>query len=113
MALMDDIKKTGKNIAQKTSDLIEIQKLNMSISQQKDKINKLYSEIGAAAYQEFKAGNDIGFTDKFNEIDAFEEKIDELQNKLMQLENSKKCPGCGSEIGAEDAFCPKCGTKAG
>lgn len=111
MSFLDDLKKAGKNIAQKTGDVVEIQKLNMGISQEKDKIKKVYAEIGEEVYQQFKAGNDLGYADKCNEIEVFVAKAEELQEKLMQLKNSKVCPSCGSEISADTAFCPKCGTK--
>lgn len=110
MAFLDNLKRTAKNIAQRTGDMVEIQKLNMGISQEKDKIRKIYTEIGEEVYQQFKAGNDLGYTEKCSEITEYEAKIEELQEKQMKLKNSKKCPSCSSEISADTAFCPKCGT---
>jgi len=112
MNFMDNLKNTMKNLAQKTSDVVEIQKLNLAVSQEKDKVRKIYIQIGEEVYKQFILGNDLGFTDKCNEIAGYEEKIEELKDKIMRLKNAKKCEGCGSEISADAAFCPKCGTKA-
>lgn len=111
MAFIDDVKKVTKSIAQKTGDLMEISKLNLSISQEKDKIGRLYSEIGKAVYEKYKAGNDLGFGEKCASIAEIERKIDELQQKLCELKNVKKCPSCGAELSMDSAYCPKCGAK--
>jgi DNA-directed RNA polymerase subunit RPC12/RpoP len=111
MDFVNELKKFGKNVAQKSSDIIEITKLNMSISQERDKINKLYREIGEAVYQQYKLGNDLGFGDKCGQVFEVESKIEEYQNKIMQIKNLAKCPGCGSEVGTETIYCSYCGAK--
>lgn len=111
MAFMDDLKKFGKSVAQKSSDVVETTKLNMSISQEKEKINKLFIEIGAAVYEQYKLGNDLGLSDKCNQVAELEAKIEEYQSKILEIKNAMKCPGCGTEINADTTFCPQCGTK--
>ncbi len=111
MAFMDDLKKFGKNVAQKSSEMVETTKLNMSITQEKDKINKIFYEIGAAVYEQYKAGNDVGLGDKCMLIVEMEAKIAEIQAKIMEIKNATKCPGCGAEVSAETVFCASCGTK--
>ena len=111
MAFMDDLKKFGKNISQKTSDMVEVTKLNSAISQEKEKIRKLYYEIGTAVYEQYKAGNYLGMEEKCSQIAEIEQKIEELQQKIQEIKNSKKCPGCGTEVTADTAFCPQCGNK--
>lgn len=111
MAFMDDLKKFGKNVAQKSSDMVETTKLNMSISQEKEKISKLYHEIGAAVYEQYKLGNDLGLGEKCVLIAEYEAKIEEIQNKVLEIKNAMKCPGCGAEVSAETVFCAQCGYK--
>lgn len=111
MAFIDNLKKFGKDVAQKSSDMVETTKLNMSISQEKEKITRLYTEIGSLVYQEFKAGNDVGFGEKCAQIVEMEGKIEELQNKILEIKNAAKCPGCGAEVSAETVFCAQCGAK--
>jgi Zn finger protein HypA/HybF involved in hydrogenase expression len=112
MAFWENLKRTGRNIAQKTGDVVEIQKLNMAISQEKDKIKSLYAEIGEEVYQEFEAGNDLGYTEKCSEIAQYKARIEELQLKQMKLKDTKKCMGCSAEISGDSVFCPKCGAKS-
>jgi DNA repair exonuclease SbcCD ATPase subunit len=111
MAFMDDLKKFGKNISQKTSDMVEITKLNSAISQEKEKIRKIYYEIGTAVYEQFKAGNNLGMEEKCSQIAEHEQKIEELQEKILEIKNTGKCPSCGTEVSEDTAFCPQCGAK--
>ncbi|NLN65999.1 MAG: zinc ribbon domain-containing protein [Clostridiaceae bacterium] len=111
MAFIDDLKKFGKNVAQKSSDVVETTKLNMSISQEKEKINRLYNEMGAAVYEQYKMGNDLGMSEQCSQIAEFEAKIEEYQNKILEIKNAVKCPQCGTEVSAETVFCAQCGTK--
>jgi len=111
MAFIDNLKKFGKDVAQKSSEMVETTKLNMSISQEKEKITRLYTEIGSLVYKEYKAGNDVGFGEKCVQIAEAEGKIEELQKKIMEIKNTTKCPGCGAEVSTETVFCAQCGTK--
>ncbi|HEY8499121.1 MAG TPA: zinc-ribbon domain-containing protein [Clostridia bacterium] len=111
MAFMDDLKKFGKNISQKTGDMVEVTKLNSAISQEKEKIRKLYYEIGTAIYEQYKTGNNPEVEEKCAQIAEIEQKIEELQQKIQEIKSSKKCPGCGTEVSTDTAFCPQCGTK--
>lgn len=111
MAFMDDLKKFGKNVAQKSSDMVETTKLNMSISQEKEKINKTFTEIGAAVYEQYKMGNDLGMGEKCMQIAEYEAKIEEYQKKILEIKSAVKCPNCGAEASAETVFCAQCGAK--
>lgn len=111
MAFLDDIKKATKTIAQKTGDMVEVSKLTLSISQEKDKINKIYTDIGKAVYEQYKLGNDIGFGDLCSAVEEHERKIDELQQKINEIKNVRKCISCGAEISADTVYCPQCGAK--
>ena len=113
MALFDDLKNkvtaTAKNVAQKSGELVEITKLNMSISTEQEKINKVYAEIGAAVYNSYKAGNVIGFDEQCQKIKESEDAIAVTKQKILELKNAKTCSQCSSEISRDVSFCPKCG----
>ncbi len=111
MAFFDDVKKLGKNVAEKGKDAIEITKLNSQISSEKDKMKDLYSKIGEQVFINFKNGNDQGFGEWCVQIQELEAKVEELKNKVMEIKDSSKCPACGAEVSKETAFCPKCGAK--
>ena len=111
MAFFDDVKKLGKNVAEKGKEAIEITKLNSQISTEKDKMKEMFAKIGEQVFLSFKAGNDQGYGEWCVQLQEMEAKIDELKNKIMEIKDSSKCPSCGSEVSKEIAFCPKCGGK--
>jgi rubrerythrin len=113
MSFLDDVKKFGKNITDKSKDVIEITKLNSQINGEKDKIKELYYKIGEQVYQAYKGGGENDFSAACAEISEIETKIAELQNKVLELKNAAKCPNCGAEVSKETTFCSKCGTKIG
>ena len=111
MAFFDDVKKLGKNVAEKGKEAIEITKLNSQIGGEKDKMKDMFTKIGEQVFVSFKAGTDHGFGEWCVQLLEMEAKIDELKNKIMEIKDSTKCPSCGSEVSKETAFCPKCGAK--
>ena len=113
MAFFDDVKKIGKNLAQKSSEMVEVTKINMNISTEKDKIQKIYTQIGEAVYNDFKAGNQVAYAEQCTEIQQIEAVVAELQAKVLELKNELKCPSCGADVTKGVAFCPKCGAKLG
>jgi hypothetical protein len=111
MAFLDDVKKFGKNISEKGKDVIEITKLNSQIGSEKDKIKDLYYKIGELVYKTFSAGESTAYDESCVQIKEIEDKISELQAKVLELKNATKCPNCGAEVTKETAFCSKCGSK--
>lgn len=111
MAFFDDVKKLGKNVADKGKDLVEVTKLNSQIGTEQGKINEIFGRIGAQVYENYKAGNDSGFGEFCAQVAELEAKINELRQKVMEIKDSAKCPNCGAEVAKDVAFCPKCGTK--
>jgi len=117
MSVLDNITKkvtgTAKAAAKKSSDIVEVTKLSMSIGTEEEKITKCYTEMGKALYEAFTQGENIGesFKEYCEKIKSYEENIKEIKQKILELKNIKICPGCNEELEAEVAFCPKCGTK--
>lgn len=111
MAFFDDVKKLGKNIAEKSKDVVEITKLNGQINSEKDKMKDLYVKIGEQAYINYKNGGESQYTEHCAQIAEIEAKIGELTNKVLEIKNASKCPTCGAEVSKDTAFCSKCGTK--
>lgn len=107
------VAETAKAAAKKSSELVEVTKLNMNVGAEESKIEKTYSEIGKVVYQKFDEGEDVGeaFAELCGKIKSYEENIKELKQKILDLKNVKLCSGCGTELAAEVVFCPKCGAK--
>jgi ribosomal protein L32 len=111
MAFFDDVKKFGKNLADKGKDAIEVTKLNSQINGEKEKIKEMYLKIGEQVYEAYKAGTETSYGESCAQIAEIEAKIKELTDKVLELKNAQKCPNCGAEVSKGTAFCSKCGTK--
>jgi hypothetical protein len=117
MSVIDNITKkvtgTAKVAATKANDIVEVTKLNLNIGTEEDKIRKLYAELGKAVYDAYSTGVEIGDAFKFycKRIDEIEKNIEDMRQKILEMKNLKTCSGCGAELEADVAYCPKCGKK--
>lgn len=117
MAFLENLGKkigeTAQAAAKKSSELVEVTKLNSNISAEEEKIQRLYSQMGKAAYQKF---TETGNTDDYlreacEQIAAHEQNIKALKEKIAEVKGIKSCIGCGAEMERAQIFCSKCGTK--
>lgn len=117
---MSFINKLGKKLGEatqtatkKSSELMETTKLNSEIKSERNKINKYYLEIGKKVYGTYSEDDEIfeGFEEVSNEINNSKAKIQELNERLLEIKNIKICSNCGHELPKESTYCDKCGTK--
>lgn len=118
---MDFFSKIGKKASQtykvtkeKATNLSEELKLKGKISDLRDKIEKLYTEIGKTVYNEVKDGKDVSkeeITEKCDEISKCKDEIEKIQSDILILKKVTKCTNCGEELDLGDPFCYKCGAK--
>ncbi|MCX7923380.1 MAG: zinc ribbon domain-containing protein [Clostridia bacterium] len=117
MTLFENLTKrvteTARAAAKKSSDIVEVTKLTMAINTEEDKIEKAYAEIGKIVYLKFAEGEAVadevkGFCE---DIKLFEQNIEEIKQKILDLRKVKVCPECTAELEPEMAFCHKCGAK--
>lgn len=99
--------------AKKSSDLVEITKLNMAISAEEDKIEKTYAKIGKEVFAKYNSKDEVdpSLTALCEEIKTYQDTILDLKAKLMDLKNIKLCVECQAELDKNIQFCPKCGAK--
>lgn len=104
---------TAKAAAKKSSEVVEVTKLNLSIGAEEDKIKKLYTEIGKSIYETYAKGEAVGeeFKGQCDIIRSYEDNIKEMKAKILELKEMKLCSACGAELETGIAFCPKCGAK--
>ncbi|MDP4094782.1 MAG: zinc ribbon domain-containing protein [Bacillota bacterium] len=104
---------TAKAAAKKSSDIVEVTKLNMNIGSEEDKIQKKYTEIGKILYDLYVSGESTNEVIKTHceVIKTHEENIKKMKQKILELKNIKVCPSCGTELEQEILFCSKCGAK--
>ena len=117
MSFFDNLgKKVGEAAqvaAKKSSDLVEITKLNMAIGAEEDKIEKAYAKIGKEIFAKFTSNYEVDpdVVAFCEEIKTYQDTISNLKEKLMDLKNVKLCTGCKAELEKNAMFCPKCGAK--
>ncbi len=117
MAFLENLGKkigeTAQAAAKKSSEIVEVTKLNANISSEEDKIQKLYTQMGKAAYQKF---SETGNTEEYlreacEQVVAHEQNIKALREKIAEVKGIKTCSGCGAEMERMQIFCSKCGTR--
>jgi len=117
MTILDDIGKKISEAAQvaakKSSELVEVTKLNISINTEEDRIQKLYEQIGKEIYEYFKSEEDVPeeLKDVCSEIRAREATIKDIKDRILEIKNLKACIKCGTDLEMGVLFCSKCGAK--
>lgn len=104
--------KAAADIAgKKTSEIVEISKLKLQITQLNSEVDKSYSRLGALVYESLK--NSADAKDVINvivaEIDELNSKIQEAEGKINELKNVVKCANCGMVNNDEAVYCSRCG----
>lgn len=117
MAMFDNIgRKLGdlaQNAAKKSSEMVEVTKLNINIKSEEDSINQLFSEIGKYCLIKYEAGNenDNSIIELCEKIKGNKANINILKDKINEIKNVAVCEKCGSEVLRTSTFCGSCGAK--
>lgn len=92
-------------------EMADISNLKESIEQEQKNIEKYYQNLGKL-YYELK-GNEAEpeLEELVTLIRSSYGKIDEMNEKIAELENVQKCPVCGTPLESDMIFCVGCGTK--
>jgi hypothetical protein len=103
----------AESVAKKSSELIEVSKINLEISSEEKKAYELYAKIGRKIYKRYMEGKEIDkdLISKCKEIEDIESDIKELEEKRLRAKEMKNCKHCYCEMKAEDSYCPRCGKK--
>lgn len=117
MGFFDQIGKKATEMYQgakdKTNQLSSEIKLKSKLSDEKDRVDNLYEDIGKIVYKEFlenKEGFSNEVANKCREIVAAKENIDNINKEIMLLKDMIVCSNCGENIQKDSDFCSKCGT---
>ncbi|ABR47571.1 conserved hypothetical protein [Alkaliphilus metalliredigens QYMF] len=109
---MNSASKSAKTMGQKSSEMVEVGKLNMSINKKEDLIQERYEEIGKYVYArlkryEFVSKEEIGHL--ITELNTLNRDIEELEKHVLNIKKIKYCTDCKLELEEEAAYCPLCG----
>ena len=107
------VKKTADIAYEKSSQAVEITKINFKISEVESEIKKIYTELGMKTYKEYKNGSEISEELKTicNEIDKKIADVEIYKKQLEEIKEIKICKNCGEKNVCEANFCKKCGEK--
>ena len=115
MSVLNDLTKvvtdTAKTVGKKSSDMMEVTKLNLAISSEEEKIEKQLFEIGSKVYQEFCETGTTGESvlELCKDVQFMEHSIVDMKTRILNLRNIKECPQCKEMLEIDMAFCFKCG----
>jgi hypothetical protein len=103
----------AQNAAQKSGEVVEVTKLNISINTEEEGIKELYCELGEYCFKKFINGDEsdstvIGFCEK---IKIHQENIKYLKERINEIKNIVICSSCGNSVLKTNEFCGKCGAK--
>lgn len=102
---------TGKDIAKKAKDIVDVNTIKANINEQKKAIRKAYERIGEAYYKEHENLGEHDYEIEFEVIGEANAKLKELYEQLNTLRKVCVCPECGATLPDDSEYCNKCGVK--
>jgi len=114
--LFDEFKDKAKTVygtaSKMTGEAVEMGKVRYQIKQTQWEIEKTYAKIGGMVYESKKGGENMDdiIALAIAEVDAYNEKLEELEKRLRSYKRVDKCPSCGKENDVDFSFCSRCGT---
>ncbi|MBB5262938.1 ribosomal protein L37AE/L43A [Catenibacillus scindens] len=117
MSLLDDLKKSvtdfTENVAQKSTQVIETQKLKMKKSSLESDLRDIYVVLGHLYVRQLGSGFDEGSEEGrlLKRLNETRSAIASIEDELRQRKGMIICPGCRESVSADFDYCPKCGAK--
>lgn len=115
MSYLDDVISKTRSMAEvmgkKSAEAIEISKRKIELIDCKNKLDKAYAVLGKLEYESLygKVLDEEAVSKAVEDIDQHATKMKKLEEELNQLQNTKICPACGSEVKHNSIYCSQCG----
>lgn len=108
-----EAEKLTKVVADKTSTMVDVTKLKLTLNETERKTDKLYEKIGELVYAKHKSGTEFDgeLGSICSEIDTLKEEITNLNEQIAALKNTVVCPSCDQANDKANEYCSKCGEK--
>lgn len=110
--LLETVHQSINNISKKSSEIIEVNKMNFSISKREGEIEELYEKLGRYVYKQLKGEHSINPIDLegyISRIDFLKKDVETLEKLVLNIQNIKYCPRCKVEFDEDISYCPLCG----
>lgn len=113
MGFFDDLGKkvagAGQKTMQKTKELSDVVRLNSLISQEENKINNAYYQIGKLYVSIHGNDGEEEFAGLINNVVELEQNVKNLRKQVQDIKGVQRCEKCGAEVPRGVAFCSSCG----
>ncbi len=113
MGFFDDFGKkvtdAGQKAVQKTQELSEVARVNSLISQNENKINNVYYQIGKLFVSIYKDDCNPEFAGMVATVDELERQNITYRKQIQDIKGIQHCEKCGAEVPKGVAFCSSCG----
>ncbi len=103
----------GSAVSKKTGQLMDIAKLKVNAADISSEINGRYKALGKAIYMAKKNGTSIdGIVEEcVTSIDALNDRLDEVNRRIAELQNKTSCTSCGATMDPKSLYCSRCGAR--
>ncbi len=110
---VNEAEKLTKVVADKTTNIVDVTKLNLSLNETERKTSKLYEKIGNFVYTKYAEGTEFDgeLKEICAEIDSLKKDAAKLKEQVAALKNTSACPSCGQLNDKSSDYCSKCGEK--
>ncbi|QUH24541.1 hypothetical protein [Serpentinicella alkaliphila] len=106
------VSESVKMISSKSSNMVEISKMNLSIRKREKEIESLFMEIGEFIYNQMRGRGNISIEDiqgLLNRIDYLKNDVDTLEKLVFKMQDFRTCDYCKEVFERDVSYCPICG----
>lgn len=108
----DVVSESMKVISNKSSSMVEISKMNLSIRKREKEIESLLLKIGELVYRQTKLKQSINsgeIDDLVNRIDYLHNEVETLEKLVFKMQDIRACDYCKEVFEKKVSYCPLCG----
>jgi high-affinity K+ transport system ATPase subunit B len=112
-AVEDSAAKAAGSVAKISGDVLESSRLRLNLAAAEGNKDDLLKKIGRQVYELHETGTELPvlLDDSLKEVQAADEKIQGIKDKLREIKNIKICTVCSTMMKSDDSYCSRCGAK--
>lgn len=113
MAFWDNLSQkasaTTAKAVQKAKEMSDLARLNSMISEEENKINNTYYQVGKLYVSMHLHDHEEEFSGMIASLVESEDKIKNYRQQIQDIKGVVRCAQCGAEVQVGVAFCSSCG----
>ncbi|MCD8321405.1 MAG: zinc ribbon domain-containing protein [Oscillospiraceae bacterium] len=102
---------TSQSAIQKTRELADIARLSGQITENNERINRLYAEIGEMYCKAHPTDAEPAYARHVGAVLQMQRQNEEWNDQIQVLRGMTKCPQCGEYVAGNAPFCTACGCR--